>query len=123
MIDEITRHLNGNSDKVDLKAEKIELADVQSFIKKVAVASKLEDSVGSSRQQAKTGINSYLVASKQTMNAYQDVIAEYNTIVDMAKALGLELPKNLKDDFVTAKQYEAIAKKNFQNAEKALGQL
>ena len=123
MIDEITRHLNSKSDKVDLKAEKIELADVQSFIKKVAVASKLEDSVGSSRQQAKTGINSYLVASKQTMNAYQDVIAEYNTIVDMAKALGLELPKNLKDDFVTAKQYEAIAKKNLQNAEKAMSQL
>ena len=122
MNNNIVEFLN-SKDKVELSSQVVELADVQSFIKKVDVAEKSLDKKTPGKLKAKDGLLSYKNAAKEAMYNFDAVMAEYDAIVEAAKMYGLEVPANLKANYDRAKFLSGSLKQEFNLADNLLNQL
>ena len=86
MIDEITRHLNSKSDKVELKAENIELSMLDDIKKEYAsimsMVKKSEEAISKAKTSAVMG---------------DSMINDFNSEVDKLEKLAKELGVSVKD--------------------------
>jgi hypothetical protein len=97
MIDEITRALNSKSDKVDLKAEKIELTIVGDIDKGIKEALKELDSVEKLKAKAKQPITDAISANRQAGIIATNTLKLVENFKQQAKELGIDVPANIKD--------------------------
>lgn len=93
MIDEITRKLNGNSDKVDLKAEKIELGLAEDILKEISNANKdIKNYLTSA-----TSISSLASKAVSDGNSYVQSAVKIDKILTTMKSKATELGIKAED--------------------------
>jgi hypothetical protein len=96
MIDEITRALNSKSDKVDLKAEKIELTIVGDMKKEISNAEKELASVTTLKAKAKQPIEDAKTANRQAGIYANNTLKLVENFKAQAKELGIDVPAEVK---------------------------
>ena len=107
MIDEITRVLNGKSDNVELKAEKIELNKVLDLIKESA-------KIGGKILSLEMDILSFASDIKKESEKYDEYISKMGKLEASAKELGVtELESEAKSVINEYKQSKKRAESMF----------
>ena len=130
MIDEITRHLNSKSDKVELKAEKIELGLIDDFNKKLdglknmdkyltkvySSAYKVWADIIDLERRKSDSYNDLSDAVEDSESVIKEVSNEFEKVVKAAKELGInpteikgltesvKLVENMEDNLNQSKQ-------------------
>ena len=109
MINEITRALNSKSDKVDLKAETIELGLIDDIEKKV-------EKLKTDKKDVISMINQISQLKGKAKKALDAHISTYNSIrkeTDKAKDIAVELGVGIKEIMILGNELEKIFSSGF----------
>tara|TARA_R100000231_G_scaffold93614_1_gene70267 strand:- start:7 stop:372 length:366 start_codon:yes stop_codon:yes gene_type:complete len=112
-IETVFKHLN--EEKVELKAERIELSLINDFKKAASKALNSGTDSGGDISDWISKLPKLLTALKKSLNDQKKVIVIGDKMKKIAKELGTDLPANIKKDLEGAEQWEkeisAIIKK------------
>ena len=95
MINEITRALNGMSDKVDLKAEKIEFGKLQDLDKEFSKLKSDSDSIAKEAKSAANKLDAVTGGTSALVTKLNKLSSDYDSLKSEFKTLGIDAPKDL----------------------------